>query len=164
MKKIVLTLGLVITGLSISAQHLKVNDTLYDVKKGVILREGIDITNILSKERKTEILTAFNSQQQELAKEKAIKDKLESAEQEQKKAEKQQKRAEKKQKKAEKALRQKEKAQANYDKAISKYDNAQKKYEKLKKKGKLSPVDEANWLEKIEKFSENVTKTKRKLK
>ncbi len=51
----------------------------------------------------------------------------------------------------------------NYKSAQDKLAKAQKKYDKLKRKGKLSPVDESKWLEKIEKLTEKVEKAKRKL-
>lgn len=162
--RLVLLITLIVAGASLNAQEIKIGDAVYEVKKDLIFQNGVDVTSTLSEEKKVEILAAFKKKQQELAEEKAINDKLEKAEKEQKKAKNQLKKAEKKQKKAEKALRQKEKAQANYDKAVDKHKAAQKKYEKLKKKGKLSPVDEAKWLEKIEKLNANITKTKKKLK
>ncbi len=63
----------------------------------------------------------------------------------------------------EKALKKEKKAKDNYKRAQDKLAKAQKKYEKLKKKGKLSPVDEEKWLEKIENLTEKVEKAKKKL-
>lgn len=162
--RLLLLIALILVGVSLNAQEVQLDSINYEVKKNQIFKDGIDVTKTLSEEKKTKILAALVQIQQELAQEKAMQDKLEKAEKEQKKAEKQQKRAEKEQKKAEKALKQKEKAQANYERALDKHKTAQKKYEKLKQKGKLSPVDEEKWLEKIEKLSENIAKTKRKLK
>ncbi|TBM98986.1 hypothetical protein EYD45_15835 [Hyunsoonleella flava] len=167
MKNIVRFLLLIVfvtIGMSLSAQEIKVNDKVYEVKKGLIFQEGVDITNTLSVEEKAKILAEFEKKQQNIAEAEATQKRIEKAEKEQKKAEKEQRKAEKKRKKAEKALRQKEKAQSNYDKATKKFKDAQKKYEKLKSKGKLSPQDEKKWLEKIEKLNANVAKTKQKLK
>ena len=65
--------------------------------------------------------------------------------------------------KLKKPLKKQEKIKDNYKRAQDKLASAQKKYEKLKKKGKLSPVDEVKWLEKIENLTDKVNKAKRKL-
>ncbi|WP_152572179.1 hypothetical protein [Jejuia pallidilutea] len=164
MIRFVLFIMLVLAGSFISAQEIKINDDVYEEKKGLIIKNGVDVTNILSDAEKSKILAAFEKKKLEIAKTNKAKEKLEKAEKQQKRAEKQQKKAEQKQKKAEKILKQKEKAQANHDKAIIKHENAIEKYEKLKNKGKLSPEDERKWLEKIEKLNTNISKTKKKLK
>ncbi len=164
MKRLVLFIVLLIIGSTVFAQEVKINDDVYEVKKDVIYKNGVDVTSTLSDDEKTKILSAFETQKIKSAEEDKAKERLEKAEKEQRRAEKQQKKAEKKQKKAEKALKQKEKAQSNYDKAIKKHEDAITKYEKLKKKGKLSPVEEGKWLEKIEKLNANIAKTKKKLK
>ena len=161
--RILLIIGLMLKGLSIYAQDIKINDEVYQVKKDVIFKNGVDVTNTLSEEEKSKIFAAFNKQQQQIAEADRVQKKLEKAEKEQKRAEKEQRRAEKKQKKAEKALKQREKAQANFDNATKKHKAAINKYEKLIKKGKLSPEDEAKWLEKIEKYKDNIAKAKKKL-
>lgn len=99
----------------------------------------------------------------EKAQKKAEK-KQKQAEKEQDKLEKEQKKIEKEQKQAEKELKQSEKAQSNLDKSIEKHEDALKKYKKLKRKGKLSPLDEEKWLEKIAKYKAASEKAKRKLK
>jgi len=149
LKCYVLSLGLMLLGISMAAQEVKVNDNVYEVKKDLIFKNGVDVTNILTADKKSQIFAAFEKSNIERAE--AIKT--------QKRIEK----AEKKQKKAEKALKQKEKAQSNYDKATKKHQDALKKYEKLKRKGKLSQQGEKKWLEKIEKLNANISKTKRKL-
>lgn len=151
-------------GTILNAQEITVDEVTYVVKKDVIYKNGVDVTNTLNAEEKAKILAAFEKKKLELARQEEAQRKLEKAEKEQKKAEKEQKKAEKKQRKAEKALKQKEKAQANFDKAVKKHKDAQKKYGKLKSKGKLSPVDEKKWLEKIEKLNNNIAKAKKKLK
>lgn len=88
-------------------------------------------------------------------------ERLEKAEKERKKAQKAQKKAEKEQKKA---LKQKEKAQSDYNKAVKDLEQAQSKFERLKNKGKLSPNDEAKWLEKIQKLNGKIEKAEKKLK
>lgn len=164
MIRFVLFIMLVLAASFISAQEVKINDDLYEVKKDLIFKNGVDVTNTLSDAEKSKILAAFEKKKLEIAEANEAKEKLEKAEKEQKRAEKQRKKAEQKQKKAEKALKQKEKAQTNHDRAIKKHEDAIKKYEKLKKKGKLSPEDERKWLEKIEKLNANISKTKKKLK
>ncbi|WP_203256062.1 hypothetical protein [Hyunsoonleella ulvae] len=142
----------------LSAQEVKVDEVIYKVENTVITKAGIDVTSTLSEAQKSKILNAAKAiRQQEDAEKEATQKKIE-------KAEKAQRKAEKKRKKAEKVLRQKEKAQSNYNKAIEKHKNAQQKYDKLKSKGKLSPVDEKKWLEKIEKLHSNIAKAKKKLK
>lgn len=169
--RFVLFIVFVTIGMSLSAQEIKVKDDVYEIKKGLIFKDGVDVTNTLSDAQKAEIFAAFEKEKQKLNEEEAAQKNLEKAEKERKKSEKEQKRAEKeqkqaekKQKSAEKELKQKENAQSNYNKAIKKHKEAQKKYEKLKGKGKLSPIDEQKWLEKIEKLNEKVSKTKRRLK
>ncbi|SEP72154.1 hypothetical protein SAMN05421824_0145 [Hyunsoonleella jejuensis] len=148
----------------LSAQAVKINNDVYEVKNNIIFKNGIDVSSTISADEKSKVLAAFDKNKLETAKTKAVSEKLENAEKDKIKAEKQQKKAEKKQKKAEQALKRKERAHSNHNKAINKHKAAVKKYEKLKKKGKLSPEDERKWLEKIEKFNAGITKTKKKLK
>lgn len=163
-KRFVLLLLLILTGSIVFAQEVKVNDNVYEIKKDLIFINDVDVTNTLSEEEKSKILAAFEQKKLDMAKAKLSKEKIDKAEKAQERAEKQQKKAEKKQKKAEKEMKQKVKAQTNYDKAIKTYEDAITKYEKLKKKGKLSPIDEEKWLEKIEKLNSKIEKTKAKLK
>lgn len=164
MMRFALLLLLILTGSMVFAQEVKVNDSVYEIKKDLIFINDVDITNTLSEEERSKILAAFEHKKSEKAKAKLSKEKIDKAEKAQKRAEKQQKKAEKKQKKAEKEMKQKVKAQTNYDKAIKTHKDAITKYEKLKKKGKLSPIDEEKWLEKIEKLNSKIEKTKAKLK
>ncbi len=143
-------------GYFMNAQDVLVDGVNYVVKGEKILRDGIDVSDSLTPEQKQNITTVF------LEKEASLRD-AEKLEKALKRAEKSQKKAEKKQKKAEKELKRKENAQSKYEKSEKKYIEALNKYEKLKKKGKLSPVDEKKWLEKIEKLKETQVKAKRKL-
>ncbi|WP_157358348.1 hypothetical protein [Winogradskyella sp. J14-2] len=145
------------------SQKIEKEGKVYDVKNEKIYLNGKDITQTLHPEHKDAILEQAQAIN---AKNKAKKDtekETKKLEKEKKKAEKGQKKAEKAQKKAEKALKKSEKLQKNYKKAQDHLKKAQKKYEKLKKKGKLSPVDEAKWLDKIEKLTQKVDKAKGKL-
>lgn len=155
MKLLAVLLFLTLT-FNAQAQDINFNGTTYKIKGKTILKEGVDITNTLTAEEQTGIWEAFKQQE-------ALEKERKAAEKAIKKAEKEQKQAEKRQKKAEKALKAKEKAQDRFEDANDDYNKAVKKYEKLKKKGKLSPNDEAKWLEKIEKYKETIEKTKKKL-
>ncbi|MEN3323327.1 hypothetical protein VP395_06285 [Mariniflexile soesokkakense] len=149
---------LVFLGLTISvqAQEVSFNGTTYEIKGKTILLDEADVTTTLSVEEQTGVWEAFNKQN-------ALDKELEAAEKAIKKAEKEQKKAEKKQKRAEKELKAREKAQSKFEDASEDYNDAIKKYEKLKRKGKLSPNDEAKWLEKINDLKEDIDKAKRKL-
>lgn len=84
-------------------------------------------------------------------------------EKEVKKEERKQEKAEKEQKQKEKELKAKEKAIKNHKEAKKKLKNTETKYKKLKEKGELSPNDEAEWLEKIEKLKEKLAKAEKKV-
>ncbi|XMO88408.1 hypothetical protein AAFN75_08935 [Algibacter sp. AS12] len=157
---IVLFLGL---GFVVNAQDVNFNGEPYEIKKDKIFKAGVDVTETLSEEDKAGVLAAFNSKMAQIKNAEETKKRVEKAEKEQEKAEKEQKQAEKKQKKAEKELKKSQKAQSKYDKAAKKHKDALSKYEKLKSKGKLSPVDEEKWLDKIEKYKEASAKAKKKL-
>ncbi|MFI1772967.1 hypothetical protein [Thalassobellus citreus] len=161
---VLLFLGL---SLTIQAQEVAFNGVTYKVKGETILKDKVDVTTTLSVEEKAGILDVLKEQKalevERLAADKKAKE-LEKAEKAKKKAEKEQKRAEKKQKKIEKALKQKEKAQSNFEKATNKYNKATAKYESLKKRGRLSPVAEAKWIEKVEKLRFKKDKFESKLK
>lgn len=141
---------------STNAQDISLNGTTYNIQGETILQDGIDITASLSLEEQTAIFEA-------LGKQKALEKERKASEKAIKKAENEQKSAEKKQKKAEKELKAKEKAKSRYDDANDTYNDAVSKYDKLKKKGKLSPNDEAKWLERIQKSKEAIEKAKKKL-
>ncbi|WP_426432214.1 hypothetical protein ACPX19_06480 [Winogradskyella sp. HB-48] len=145
------------------AQTVEKDGKTYEVKKEKIFLDGNEVTETLSLEEKEAILKQAATINEKLKVDEKAQKAAEKLEKEAKKAEKAQKKAEKAQKKAEKALKKKEKLQKSYENAQNDFKKAQKKYEKLKKKGKLSPVDETKWLEKIEKLSEKVEKAKRKL-
>ncbi len=136
----------------------------YEVKGETILKDKVDVTTMLTVEEKKVILEALNEQKGIEAERVEVEKKVKEAEKAKKKAEKEQKRAEKKQKKIEKTLKRKEKAQTNFEKATNKYNKTTAKYESLKKRGKLSPVAEAKWIDKIEKLRFKRDKFERKLK
>ena len=150
---IFLFLGLV---LNAQAQEVSYNGTTYKVKGKAILLDGTDVTTTLSTEEQTGIWETLNKQT-------ALDKERKEAEKAIKKAEKEQNKAEKEQRRAEKELKAKEKAQSKFEDANDDYTNAIKKYDKLKKKGKLSPNDEAKWLEKIDGLKADIDKTKKKL-
>ncbi len=164
--------------LSAQAQEVDYNGTTYKVKGKSISQNGADVTGSLSVNEQIGIREALrqqkaiDEQQQKAEKaliaerkraDKALDEERKRAERVVKKAENDLKTAEKKQKKAEKELKARDKAQSNYKKAGDKYNDAINKYEKLKRKGKLSPNDEAKWLEKIDRLNEDIDKAKRKL-
>ncbi|WP_243473694.1 hypothetical protein [Winogradskyella sp. MH6] len=157
---ILLLLAFYLTGFS---QEVKKGEKTYEVKKEKIFLNGEDVTATLSTEEKEVIFKEASVISEKLKQAEKAEKEAKKLEKEKRKAEKSQKKAEKAQKKAEKALKKKEKLQKNYKKAQDNLKKAQKKYEKLKKKGKLSPVDEGKWLDKIEKLTEKVDKAKGKL-
>jgi N-methylhydantoinase A/oxoprolinase/acetone carboxylase beta subunit len=138
-----------------SAQDVSFNGKAYSIKKDRFFEAGIDITDALSEEEKQGILSAFDKKRIQIEKIEVAETRIEKAEKAQK--------AEKKQKKAEKALKKRQKAQFNFDKAAKKHKAAISKYEKLKRKGKLSPVEEEKWLEKITKYKGASEKAGKKL-
>jgi len=152
-----------------------ITETLSLEKKTLIFKEAAAISETMKSKaaaqknvqlKKAESKTLKDAEKLKKEEEKALKKKEEVAkklEKENKKAEKAQKKAEKERKKAEKEIKKKEKLQKNFEKAESNLNKAQNKYEKRNAKGKLSPVDERKWLDKIEKLTEKVAKAKRKL-
>ncbi len=141
----------------LNAQQIEHNGKEYRVKGEKIFLNGVEVTADLSAD---EQLVIKNKLKNKIATEKKIK----SAEKAQNKAENKQKKAEKKQKQAEKELKKREKTQKNYENAQQRYSDAQNKYEKLKNRGKLSPVDEAKWLKKLENLKENLDKNEKRMK
>ena len=141
----------------LNAQQIEHEGKEYSVKGEKIFLNGVEITADLSAD---EQLVIKNKLKNKIATDKKIK----SAEKAQNKAENKQKKAEKKQKQAEKELKKREKTQKNYENAQQRYSDAQNKYEKLKNRGKLSPVDEAKWLKKLENLKENLDKNEKRMK
>ena len=155
-----ITLLLVLLSLVSLAQTVKNDGNTYKVKNKTIYLDGKDVTESLSSEKRAIILkeAALISEANKAENKKAKK-----IEKKQKKTEKAIKKAEKEQKKAEKVLKKEEKRNKNYKDAKDKLAKAEKKYRKLKRKGKLSPVADEKWLNKLEKLSEKVESAKRKL-
>lgn len=136
--------------LGIQAQEVEFNGATYKIKGETILKDNADVTSTMSIEEKTKILETLKEQK--------------TLEAKSKKYEKSQVKVEKKQKKLERTLKKKEKAQSNFEKSSRKYDKAVAKYESLKKRGRLSPVKEAKWIEKVEKLKYKKGKFESKLK
>lgn len=157
---VVLFLGL---GLLTQAQEVEHEGLKYDVKGDLIFKDGKDVTQTLSLETKNRIITALDDRLKSEKSADEMKEQQKDAEKSIKKAERAQKKAEKSQKKAEKELKAQHKAQNNFQKASKKMEQNQAKYEKLKRKGKLSPNDEVQWLDKLEKYRENLEDAKKKL-
>ena len=158
------------------AQNISYNETTYTVKGEKIFQNNEEVTTSLTDLEKEAVLSAHKVEANKVTKElekkekEAIKSEKEKAkrikaqEKKLKEVEKKQKKAEKKLKKAEKEAKKKVNAQKSLDKAENKFEKETKKFEKLKKRGKLSPVKEAKYLEKLEGLKDNVGKASKKLK
>ncbi|MGJ8746109.1 hypothetical protein [Polaribacter sp.] len=141
------------------AQKIKKGGVIYEVKKEKIFLNGENITKTLSFDEMQAIFKeAF------LVYEK--KEEIEKLEKAQKKAykisKKEERKAEKAQEKAEDELREKLKQEKKIKKADGKLKKTIAKRDRLKKKGALSPLDEADWLKKIEKLKSKLEKSKKK--
>lgn len=155
MKYFILLCVLTLT-LSINAQQIEKDGKNYKVKKEKIYLNNEDVTETLTPSERSSIFLLA-------AKYKKEQDQLKLVEKETKKLEKAQKKAKKETKRAKKKLKQQAKAKKGFDKAETKLSNAQKKYKRLKDKGKLSPVEEQDWLDKIDKLSRKADRAKKKL-
>jgi hypothetical protein len=147
-----------------NAQEVERNGKKYVVKKDKIFHDGNDVTATFSIEEQMKIKEDFSLLEAKMKLKEKEEKRLKNIEKERKQLEKDKKRAESKQKKAEKELKKKIKMQANFEKASKNYEQAQSKYQRLKERGKLSPVDEAKWLKKIETLNEKVKKAENRLK
>ncbi len=117
--------------------------------------ERKDAKEIRSKKQKAQ--KSLDREENKLGKKQKKKEKEEKGhEQEQRKEKKQRK-------KKEKELQQKQKAITNHKEARKTLKKAEEKYLKLKEKGELSPNDEVEWLEKIEKLKEKLAKAEKKV-
>ena len=161
--KYMILVVLMLFGMTLQAQEVEKDGKTYEVKKEKIFLDGNDVTTTLSVEDKSFILKRAAAISEKMKMQEKAEKAAKKLEKEMEKAEKAQKKAEKEQKRAEKALKKKEKAQDRYERAGKKYKDAQKKYEKLKRKGKLSPQDDAKWLDKLEDLKEDVEKAKKKM-
>lgn len=147
-----------------NAQEIERNGKKYIVKKDRIFHDGNDVTATFSLEEQSKIKEEFSILKAEIKLKEKEEKRLKNIEKERKQLEKDKKRAESKQKKAEKELKQKQKLQSNFEKASKNYAQARSKYQRLKERGKLSPVDEAKWLKKIESLNEKVKKAENRLR
>lgn len=159
--KFYITLLILSLSLTSFAQKIEKDGKTYEVKEERIFLNNEDVTDTITNEQKlllfkeAEMLVLKQSTEKEKQeREKAEKKKEKAA----KKLEKEKKKAEKAAKKAEKELKRAKKLKANYKKSQDKLAQTQKKYKKLKRKGKLSPIDETKWLDKIEKLTKKVEK------
>mgnify|MGYP000862198046 CR=1 FL=1 len=145
------------------AQKVEKAGKTYEVKKERIFLDGKDVTGALNLEEKQAVLNQATMISEKIKILEKTEKEAEKLVKQTKKAKKSQKKAEKAQNRAEKELRKKEKLQKNYEKSQSNLEKAQSKYEKLKKRGKLSPVDEGKWLEKLDKLTERLKKAQKKI-
>lgn len=120
------------------SQKVERNGKTYTLKNEKILLDGEDVTDTLENEERVAILNSATEIRAKITEEKKAK------------------KLQKEKKKAEKALKQKEKLEKNLSKAQKDLEKANKKYNKLKEKGKLSPVDETKWSEKLQKLQEKI--------
>lgn len=132
------------------AQKVTYANKEYKVKGEKIYFEGKDVSDSFSEEEKMALFEKLKMQ----------KEKNKEEKKEAKKAKKEKNKIEK----TEKEQKRQENALDNYDDAVDKLEKTQAKYERLKRKGKLSPNEEVEWLDKIAKLKEKVSKKKKKLK
>jgi predicted RNase H-like nuclease (RuvC/YqgF family) len=149
-KIITLLLLCMLFAVSAFSQKLMYANKEYKIKGEKIFFEGKDVSDSFSAKEKVAIFNKLKVQK--------VKNK------EEKKQEKEVKKEKKKIDKAEKKQKKQEKILDDYDNAVDKLETAQAKYERLKRKGKLSPNDEVQWLDKIAKLKEKVSTKKKKLK
>ncbi len=175
MKLIQLTLIFLFISIFSQAQKVVTNGVVYEVKNNTIYKGETNVTDTLSKEQQKNIFHLANkinkAKKDALEAEKEIKRKREELEENRDELEKSVSKDRKKEIKArekeikarEKALKLEKKAHKRFLKWDKKHQKAQKKYTRLLKKGKLSPVDEENWLKKLDKIQKKLEKAKEKL-
>jgi len=168
MKLIQLTLIFLFISVFSQAQKVVTNGVVYEVKNNTIYKGETNVTDTLSKEQQKNIFHLANqinkAKKEALEAEKDMERKREELEENRDELEKSVSKNKKKEIKArEKALKLEKKAHKRFLKLDKKYQKAQKKYTRLLKKGKLSPVDEENWLKKLEKMQKKLERAKEKL-
>ncbi|MGB1270319.1 MAG: hypothetical protein ACPG45_11340 [Flavobacteriaceae bacterium] len=157
------------------AQEVTHNGNTYSIKGKKIYQNNEDVTSLLTTTDKEAVFSAHKIELEKIKEAKNAEKALEKKEKEAIKAEKEAakrikeqekklKAIEKKQKKVEKAAKKKANAEKAFDRAQSKLDRETKKFEKLKRRGKLSPVKEAKYLEKLSDLKDRVSKAGKKLK
>lgn len=139
------------------SSHNVIHDgKVYEVKGSEFYQAGVDVTESLSEEKRSNIKETLNERLKQdaefEAKQKALDKKQKEQEKIQKQAEKQQKELEKRQEAIEKAQKEKDDARKAMVKASNKLKKEQRKYDRLLEKGKLSPKDIEKWEEKLEKL------------
>lgn len=149
------------------SSHNVIHDgKVYEVKGSEFYQAGVDVTESLSEETRSNIKETLNERLKQdaefEAKQKALEKKQKEQEKIQKQAEKQQKELEKKQKAIEKAQKEKDDARKAMVKASDKLKKEQRKYDRLLEKGKLSPKDIEKWDAKIEKLKAAKAKAEEK--
>lgn len=151
-----LSIALCLISFTMNAQEVVSNGVTYEVKGTSILKNGIDVTETLSEDKKEFI---FKKNNENIDKSK----RAEKRQKELKKSEKRQKQAEKKRKQAESELKKKEKLQKNLAKVEKDLKRAKRKLKKEKAKG-LTTEEALKWESKLEKLLEKKLKAERKLK
>ncbi|MEO8935027.1 MAG: hypothetical protein ABI295_12045 [Xanthomarina sp.] len=167
MKNLILILFIFGMTHHVPAQEINKDKPVYVVKDSEEAKSNTGFTEKIKEDASPEVLISQDSENK--IKKETSKSKKEDAATIEKykkdlsKSKHEQKKAQEAQKKSEKALKNKEKAQGAFEKSHKKLESTQKKYQKLKNKGKLSPVDEAKWLKKIEHLKIEIKKAEIKL-
>ncbi|TYB71796.1 hypothetical protein ES676_12350 [Bizionia saleffrena] len=137
------------------------NGIVYELKGSKFYSNGEEITEELSREKKSEINEILNNRIEFEKKAEKLKKELEDA---QNKAAKALKKAEKEQKALAKKVRRKDDARKDFFKVRDKLKKQNEKYQRLIGKGKLSPDDINGWEKTIKKLEKKVQDAEQKLK
>ncbi|WP_445736421.1 hypothetical protein [Mariniflexile sp.] len=145
-----------------SSERVIKDGKVYTIKGNKILQNDMDISKTLTSEEKQAIQSVL---EERLAAEKAVEAEKEALEAKQKelekiqeKAEAEQKRIETQQENLQDKLQAKEDARKDFLKANAKLKKNKEKHQKLHDKGKLSPIDEEEWAEKLKELQEEKDK------
>ena len=137
-----------------SSEKVITNDgNVYTVKGSKIYQNNEDVTAILSRDKREDVM---NTLEKRLNSEQKLKEQQESLE-------KQRKEAERKQEELAKKIKEKESATKAYANAKEDLADELKTYEKRLKKGELSPNEIEEWKTKLSKLEKNVDQAQRKL-
>ena len=151
---------MLLVGCGSSEQVITDNGEIYEVKGNTFINNGVDVTENLTKDEKDNIISILEEKREAATAAEKLQNELENKkkdlERAQKEAKEKQEELEEKQKELERKLKEKEDAREDVVKAKKRLDSEQKKYEQLKEKGKLSPRDEADWKEKLDKLEEEL--------
>ncbi len=143
-----------------SERVIMADGSVYTLKKNSYYKKGKDVTETLTREQKDAIketrdkrLEVERLAQQEQGK---LKEEQENIEKALKEAREKQKEIESNQDELTDIIEAREKAREAVLKAKDKSLKQQQRYQKLKEKGKLSPLDEEKWLNKLQGLEEKV--------